>query len=101
MKIVAVRVEDGVERPLIELDGSRHSGAIAWSPDGRYVAMGANIPGTTRDRLYVLDLDTGVSSPIDRRRGNPESLTWSGRFLFYLYYVWTPDDARYLMRWDS
>jgi Tol biopolymer transport system component len=74
---------------------------IAWSPDGRFVAMGATIPDTTRDRLFVLDLDTGVSSPIDRRRGNPESLTWSGRYLFYLYYVWTPDDARYLMRWDS
>jgi Tol biopolymer transport system component len=153
-QIVAVRLEDGVERTLIDLDDHRQSGVfawstdgrellvptfpsstppigsrrpttelwryvidtgyhsvietphqwigqIAWSPDGRFVAMAADIPDTTRDRLFVLDLDTGVSTPIDRRRGNPESLTWSGRYLFYVYFVWTPDHAQYLMRWDS
>ena len=76
-------------------------GQIAWSPDDRFVAMNADIPGTDRWRLFVLDLKTGISTPVDRRRGGPQSLTWSGPFLLYVYDVWTPDDARYLMRWDS
>jgi hypothetical protein len=76
-------------------------GQLAWSPDGRFVAMAANIPATTRQRLFVLDLESGVSTPIDRRRGGPQSLTWSGDQLLYTYFVWTPDDRLYLMRWDS
>jgi Tol biopolymer transport system component len=74
---------------------------IAWSPDGRYLAMAADIPGEGRRRLFVLDLESGESSPLDRRRGGPQALTWSGRYLIYTYFVWTPDDRLYLMRWDS
>ena len=154
-EIAAVRVEDGAERRLLELDAGqfgsfgwssdgrellvptsldmlvppsewppeprtelrRYSvdtgdhvvvdtphtniGPVAWSPDGRLVAMTANIPGTDRPRLFVLDVESGVSTAVDRRRGGPQSMTWSGPFLLYVYEVWTPDDARYLMRWDS
>jgi Tol biopolymer transport system component len=74
---------------------------IAWSPDGRFVAMQADIPGTGRPRLFVLDLESGTSTPVDRRRGGPQGLTWSGPYLLYTYSVTVPDDAVYLMRWDS
>jgi Tol biopolymer transport system component len=69
---------------------------LAWSPDDRLVAMAANIPGTTQPRPYVLDLESGISTPVDRRRGGePGGLTWSGPYLLYT------DDALHLMRWDS
>lgn len=74
---------------------------IAWSPGGRFVAMSADIPGTTRPRLYVLDLESGMSSPVDRRRGFPTSLTWSGSYLLYTYWLRTPGNPLHLMRWDS
>jgi dipeptidyl aminopeptidase/acylaminoacyl peptidase len=74
---------------------------IELSPDDRFVAMHADIPGTTRWRLFVLDLESGISTPVDRRRGGPQSMAWSGAYLLYVYDVWAPDDARYLMRWDS
>ena len=73
---------------------------VAWSPDGRLVAMRADIPGTGRPRLYVFDLESGTSTPVDRRRGFPEGLTWSGPYLLYTYVVTLPDDEVYLMRWD-
>jgi dipeptidyl aminopeptidase/acylaminoacyl peptidase len=77
-------------------------GHIAWSPDGRFVGMSADIPGTARPwRLYVLDLESGISSPIDRRRGGPASLTWSGSYLLYTYWLRVGDDPLVLMRWDS
>jgi dipeptidyl aminopeptidase/acylaminoacyl peptidase len=68
---------------------------LAWSPDDRLVAMAATIPGSTEPRLYVLDLESGTSAPVDRRRGGPVGLTWSGPYLLYA------DDALHLMRWDS
>ena len=74
---------------------------IAWSPDGRLVAMAADIPGTGRNRLYVLDLETGDSHPVDRRRGGPTSMSWSGPYLFYTYYDWTGEDQVVLRSWDS
>jgi len=63
--------------------------------------MKTDSPGTGRIRLWVLDLETGDSQPVDRRRGGPRSITWSGPYLFYTYFVWTPDDELKLMRWDS
>jgi Tol biopolymer transport system component len=74
---------------------------IAWSPDGRHVAMQADLPGAGRPRLYLLDVETGNSRPVDRRRGGPTSTSWSGPYLFYAYYDWTGKDAVVLMRWDS
>jgi Tol biopolymer transport system component len=74
---------------------------VAWSPDGRLVAMETDSPGTDRIRLWVLDLATGESVPVDRRRGGLVSISWSGPYLFYTYFVWTPDDELKLMRWDS
>jgi dipeptidyl aminopeptidase/acylaminoacyl peptidase len=74
---------------------------FAWSPDGRFVAMAADIPGTTRPRLYVLDLESGISALVDRRRGFPTSLTWSGPYLLYTYFLRTPGNPVVLMRWDS
>jgi dipeptidyl aminopeptidase/acylaminoacyl peptidase len=68
---------------------------LAWSPDDRLVAMSANTPGTTDPRLYVLDLESGTSTPVDRRGGVPVGLTWSGPYLLYT------EDALHLMRWDS
>jgi len=79
----------------------RSIGQLAWSDDGRFVAMSADIPGTGRPRLFVLDVETGNSMPVDRRRGGVRSMIWSGPYLLYTYFVWTPDDATYLMRWDS
>ena len=58
------------------------------------------MPGTQRTRLYALDVETGASQPVDRRRGKPESMTWSGPYLIYTYSS-TLDDALLLMRWDS
>ena len=63
--------------------------------------MRADIPGTGRPRLYVLDLESGTSTPVDRRREFPEGLTWSGPDPLYTYVVTAPDDEVYLMRWDS
>ncbi len=74
---------------------------VDWSPDGRFLAMLADIPAAGRPRLYVLDLESGASIPVDRRRGFPEGLTWSGPYLLYTYYVTVPDDEVHLMRWDS
>jgi Tol biopolymer transport system component len=74
---------------------------VAWSPDGRLLAMAANIPGAIRTRLYVLDVSSGSSTAVDLRRGGPFSMTWAGPYLFYSYEVSTPDDRLYLMRWDS
>jgi WD40 repeat protein len=76
-------------------------GRFAWSPDGRFVAMGADIPGTTRYRLYVLDLESGISLLVDRRRGGPTSMTWSGPYLLYTYWLRVGGDPLVLMRWDS
>jgi Tol biopolymer transport system component len=55
-------------------------GRIAWSPTGRLVAMDATMPGTGRTRLFVLDLQTGISEPVDRRAGAVRSMTWSGPY---------------------
>ena len=74
---------------------------LAWSPDGRFVGMSANIPDTTRQRLFVLDLESGISAPVDRRRGGPGSLTWSGPYLLYTYWLRAAGDPVHLMRWDS
>jgi Tol biopolymer transport system component len=74
---------------------------ISWSSDGRRVAMEADIPEVGRLRLYVLDLETGDSRPVDRRRGGPTSISWSGPYLFYTYYDWTGEDQVVLRRWDS
>jgi Tol biopolymer transport system component len=74
---------------------------VAWSPDGRLVAMEADTPGTGGPRLYVLDLESGTSTPIDRRRGGPVSMLWSGPYLLYVYAVTGPSETLYLMRWDS
>lgn len=57
---------------------------VTWSPDGRLVAMKADIPGAGRVRQYVFDLETGESQPVDRRRGVPRSasgLGWSASAL--------------------
>ena len=45
-------------------------GQVAWSPGGRWVAMEAVIPETTRHRLYVIDVDAKVDigrRPVDSR----------------------------------
>jgi Tol biopolymer transport system component len=76
-------------------------GGIAWSPAGRLVAMEANIPGTDRTRLFVLDLETGSSQPVDRRGGAVRSMTWSGPYLVYTYLIRAPDEAVVLMTWNS
>jgi Tol biopolymer transport system component len=76
-------------------------GQIAWSPDGRLVAMAANIPGTPRMRLFALDLETGDSRPVDRRAGFVWDMTWSGHHLVYLYRLADPFDVRVPMTWDS
>jgi Tol biopolymer transport system component len=79
-------------------------GDLAWSPDDRLVALAAGMPGTGRLRLYVFDLESGTSTPVDRRRGGPngpQAGTWSGPYLLYTYFVSQPDEALYLMRWDS
>jgi Tol biopolymer transport system component len=75
-------------------------GQIAWSPGGRWVALQYFLPGTTRLRQFVLDIETGDTVPVDVRRGGPQSVTWSGPYLFYVYDVGaTPELA--LMSWDS
>lgn len=74
---------------------------VTWSPDGRMVALKADIPGVGRIRQYVLDIETGESQPVDRRRGFPQSATWSGPYLFYAYNSWEPNEHIELMRWDS
>jgi Tol biopolymer transport system component len=79
-------------------------GDLAWSPDDRLVALAAGMPGTGRLRLYAFDLESGTSTPVDRRRGGPngpQAGTWSGPYLLYTYFVSQPDEALYLMRWDS
>lgn len=76
-------------------------GGIAWSPDGRLVALEGNIPGTRRTRLFMLDLETGSSQPVDRRSGALRSMTWSGPYLIYTYFVRDPDGAVALMSWNS
>lgn len=76
-------------------------GDLAWSPDGRRVAMAADIPGTSRVRLFVLDLETGGSEPVDRRRGGPSAMTWSGDHLVYLYRPAHPEEVGVAMTWDS
>lgn len=68
---------------------------LAWSPDDRLVAMAATIPGSTDPRLYVLDLESGTSTPVERRIDGFVGLTWSGPYLLYT------DVALHLMRWDS
>lgn len=77
-------------------DGIRR---VSWSPDGRWVAMQVVLPGT-RLRLFVLDVETGESVPVDLRRGGPQAMTWSGPYLVYLYDV-GPGPVRALMSWDS
>ena len=76
---------------------------VAWSPDGRLVAMETDSPGTGRIRLWVLDLETGDSQPVDRRRGGPRSISWSGPYMIYTYneYFGGTDSQLMLMRWDS
>lgn len=75
-------------------------GQISWSPAGRWVALQSFLPGTTRLRLFVLDIETAESVPVDLRRGGPESMTWSGPYLLYVYNV-GPDPELALMSWDS
>ena len=81
-------------------------GQVAWSPGGRWVAMQAVIPGTTRQRLYVIDVDVKVDIgvdqwiPVDLRRGGPESMTWSGPYLLYIYNVGPAPELAF-MSWDS
>jgi hypothetical protein len=70
-----------------------------WSPDGRWVAVQTSIPGTTRLRVYALEIETGEMLPVDLRRGEPGAMTWSGPFLIYFYDVAGPDPV--LMSWDS
>jgi Tol biopolymer transport system component len=71
----------------------------SWSPDGRWVALQTSIPGTTRVRVYVLEIETGQMLPVDLRRGEPGAMTWSGPFLIYVSDVAGPDPV--LMSWDS
>jgi Tol biopolymer transport system component len=73
---------------------------IAWSPDDRLVALTGAIAGA-EPRLYVVDLESGTSALVDRRSGWPVALTWSGPYLLYTFEVSRPDEALYLMRWDS
>lgn len=84
---IVVAVVDGIRNP-------------AWSPDGRRVAMDALLPGTTELGLYVLEDETEDLVPVDRRRGEPGSLTWSGPFLLYTYSA-AEDGDPVLMSWDS
>jgi dipeptidyl aminopeptidase/acylaminoacyl peptidase len=72
----------------------------SWSPDGRWIALQAYIPGTTRLRVFVLEIETGELLPVDLRPGEPGAMTWSGPFLIYLYAV-APQSASALMSWDS
>ena len=75
-------------------------GQVAWSPGGRWVALQALLPGTTRLRLFMLDIETGKSVPVDLRRGGPMAMTWSGPYLLYVYNV-GPAPELALMSWDS
>jgi dipeptidyl aminopeptidase/acylaminoacyl peptidase len=85
--VVVTTFEDGI-------------GQISWSPGGRWVALQYFLPGTTRLRQFVLDIETGDTVPVDVRRGGPQSTTWSGPYLFYVYNVGpTPEPT--LMSWDS
>jgi dipeptidyl aminopeptidase/acylaminoacyl peptidase len=73
----------------------------AWSPGGRFLAMEADVPETGRVRVFVLDLETGESEPVDRRRGAPWAMTWSGDHLVYLYRLSHPEEVGVPMTWDS
>jgi len=84
--VVVATVEPGVRRP-------------AWSPDGRWIAMEAVLPGTTQLAIFVLDDETDELVPVDRRAGEPGSLTWSGPFLLYTYRVGADGDP-VLLSWD-
>jgi hypothetical protein len=64
------------------------------------VALQALLPGTTRLRVFVLDIETGVTVPVDLRRGGPRWMTWSGPYLLYVYDVGAEGDS-VLMSWDS
>lgn len=75
-------------------------GQVAWSPGGRWVAMEATIPGPTRQRLFVIDVDVGEWVPVDLRRGEPMSMTWSGPYLLYIYDVGPAPELAF-MSWDS
>ncbi len=74
-------------------------GQVSWSPGGRWIAVQAFVPGTTELRLFVLDDETGETTPLDLRPGGPGSMTWSGPFLLYAYEV--GDSEPVLMSWDS
>jgi dipeptidyl aminopeptidase/acylaminoacyl peptidase len=76
------------------------------SPDGRYLAMSATTiePGSSgTDRLYVFDTESKTTTAVDRRRGGPTGVTWSGPYLLYVYMVWGPGQVEdhQFMRWDS
>ncbi len=147
-QIVAIRVDDGTERHLLDATDLQTSGfswspdgtelliwptvagqielrryfidtgdyilvstdhqvlnRAVWSPDGLHAALIAHIPGTTRPRLWILDLATGETDPIDRRPGYPQSFAWSGQYLIYTYQVTIPGSQESigptLMRWNS
>lgn len=88
---IATGEHEVIETPYDSIDD------LAWSPDDRLVAVDASIAGTRTRGLFVLDLESGVSTRVDS--GTPHSLFWSGRYLLYTHYL--TYDRVFLMRWDS
>jgi Tol biopolymer transport system component len=70
---------------------------IAWSPDGRSVALAGFDTDTVRSELFALDLGTGRARLVDDGE-SVGSVTWSGPYLLYTYAAgssWT------LRAWDA
>jgi hypothetical protein len=77
--IILVNV-DGTDRHRL---GSLTAGTPTWAPDGRSILV------SSRDRLYSVDVATGVATMI-RVKNAPDAQLWGG--------VWSPDGTRILIR---
>ncbi len=73
-----------VEQPGSHFFGTSGGGEIAWSPDSRWIAYTAQIPGSVTDVL-IADTRSGEVHNISRRNVDYGALGWSadGKYLYY------------------
>jgi TolB protein len=86
----SIYVIDSPGGQLRLVPGSQRAGYVDWSPDGRSLYFNSNRGGSTQ--IWRIGLETGSAEQVTHKGGRVPSVSFDGRWLYYLRMASTAGD---------